>query len=608
VPQIELLAPARGLDAGLAAISCGADAVYIGAGRFGAREAAANPLGDIEKLAQYAHRYWARVYVTLNTLLRDEEIPEAVHLAHQIHECGADALIIQDTGLLECDLPPLPLFASTQMHNNTPEKVAFLETVGFQRVILARELTLDQISAIRARTAIELEAFIHGALCVCQSGQCYLSYACGGRSGNRGECAQPCRRPYSLVDRDGNCIVSNRYLLSIRDLSLTGHLRNLLDAGVTSFKIEGRLKDKNYVMNVVGHYRRELDRVLRQPGERRSSSGTSALDFAPEPARTFNRGYTSWYPSGVRTTMGAIDSPKSVGEPVGEAISRDAVSFILNGGVELHNGDGISFYDEKNELIGTLVNRAVGDVVYPARMDGIKTGRMIYRNHDHDFLTGLQKSRVARRIGVRMSFSESPEGYRLTAQDEDGVSASKDLVCKKVPARKHEAAYAAIEKQLGKLGDTEFACTGVNIQAVPVPFVSVSTLNELRRDAMGNLREARAAARPRAGARIPTNAVPYPERELSYLGNVLNRKAADFYRRHGVTQIEPAAESGLDMRGRKLMTTAYCIKYELGACPREHPDVVFEEPLFLVDDSGRRLRLEFDCVECRMAVFSAEES
>jgi 23S rRNA 5-hydroxycytidine C2501 synthase len=602
VTQIELLAPARDLETGVAAIDCGADAVYIGAARFGAREAAGNPPGDIEELVRHAHKYWARVYVTLNTLLRDDEIPEAIRLAHQIHELGADALIIQDPGLLQCDLPDIPIFASTQMHNSSPAKVAFLEQVGFRRVILARELSLRQIKAIRAETSIELEAFIHGALCVSHSGQCYLSYAFGGRSGNRGECAQPCRRAYSLLDRDGNCVVSNRYLLSIRDLNLTGQLRKLMDAGVTSFKIEGRLKDKTYVMNVVAHYRRAIDSILRQPGERRSSSGRVGLDFVPDPVKTFNRGYTSWYPSGRRARMGSHDSPKMVGEAVGKVASCGAGSFVLTGDVELHNGDGISFYNDDGELIGTLVNRAVGNIIYPARMDGIRKGRAIYRNHDRVFLMQLQNSRVTRRIDIRMAFAEIPEGYRLTVSDEDGVRASGDLVCAKVPAHKPEAARALIEKQLGKLGDTEFDCSSVEFTANPVPFLVVSVLNDLRRNAVERLRHARGAARPVMNGRIVSNDVPYPERELNYLGNVLNSRAAEFYQRHGVTRIEPAAESGLDMRGRNVMTTTYCIKYELDACPRLKDTCAFAEPLYLLDDSGRRLKLEFDCVECRMHV------
>ncbi|HEX7500685.1 MAG TPA: peptidase U32 family protein, partial [Polyangia bacterium] len=289
---VELLAPAKDLETGIAAINCGADAVYVGAARFGAREAAANSLAHIESLSNYAHRYWGRVYAAVNTILRDDEIETAVGLCHALHRAGVDGLIIQDVGLLECDLPPLPLIASTQMHNHTPERVGFLEKVGFARAILARELDLNQIREIRVATTIELEAFVHGALCVCMSGQCTLSYAMGGRSGNRGQCAQPCRRGYSLVDAQGKTVVADRHLLSLRDLNLTPHLGDLLAAGVSSFKIEGRLKNKAYVMNVVGHYRQAIDYLLSAQGGRKTSSGTVTLGFDPNPDKTFNRGYT----------------------------------------------------------------------------------------------------------------------------------------------------------------------------------------------------------------------------------------------------------------------------------------------------------------------------
>ena len=602
MPQIELLAPARDLESGLVAINCGADAVYIGAGRFGAREAAANPLEDIEKLARHAHKYWARVYATLNTLLRDDEIPEAVRLAHQLYQIGVDALIIQDLGLLECTLPPIPLFASTQMHNSTPERVAFLEKVGFQRVILARELTFSEIEAIRTATSLELETFIHGALCVGHSGQCYLSYVFGGRSGNRGECAQPCRRPYFLLDRDGDRLPAGRYLLSIRDLNLTDQVRELLNAGITSLKIEGRLKDKAYVANVVTHYRRKIDEILRKPLERRSSSGTVEPDFVPDPLKTFNRGYTRWYPSGVREMMGANETPKMIGEPVGEVLSSGTDSFILSGTEEIHNGDGICFFDDNGELAGTLVNRAEGNAIYPARMDWIRKGLRIFRNYDRNFLARLERSRAVRRIGIRMSFAEIPVGYRLSAQDEDEVRAFRDLACEKVHAHDPGKAKAVIEKQCCKLGDTEFSCIGMEVLSDTVPFLAVSALNELRRGLMEDLRAARTAARKRLRASVSPNEVPYPESRLTYLGNVLNRKAEEFYRRHGVIQIEPAAESGLHMRGRKVMTTTYCIKFEMGACPRVNSDSAFAEPAFLEDEDGRRLRLEFDCVACCMNV------
>jgi collagenase-like PrtC family protease len=599
--RIELLAPAKDLETGCAAIDCGADAVYVGAARFGAREAAGNSLGDIEKLARHAHKYWAKVYVTINTLLRDEEIQEAAILAHRVHECGADALIIQDFGLLECDLPPIPLFASTQTHNVTPQKIAFLEKVGFRRVILARELSLAEIREIRAQSSLELETFIHGAICVSYSGQCSLSYACGGRSGNRGQCAQPCRLPYSLVDESGRVIVKDRHLLSIRDLNLTDHLHELISAGVTSFKIEGRLKDKSYVMNVVGHYRRELDALL--PGLRagKGSSGTVELDFEPDPHKTFNRGYTTYFLSGGRNRVGSPDTPKMIGEPVGMVVSVAPNSFVLDGSTELHGGDGLSFFDRGQELTGTTVARTQADTIWPDKMAGIRPGLQLYRNHDHQFLTKLRNGVPRRRIGVHIEFRAIPGGFQVSMQDEDGARITQDWPCAAETARKPETARTAIAKQFTKLGGTEFTCSGLEILAGPVPFLAVSLLNEWRRSAVEALRAERERVRPIAETRFAPNDVPYPEDKLNYLSNVLNRKAAAFFQRHGATVLEPAVESGLDMRGRRVMTTKHCIKYQLDACPRDG-DATLPETLWLVDSAGRRLRLEFDCAVCRMHV------
>jgi putative protease len=609
MPSLELLSPAKDLATGLAAINCGADAVYLGAPKFGAREAAGNSLADIEALAAYAHKYWAKVYVTLNTLLRDDELDDAVRLAHAVHQAGADALIIQDAGLLECDLPPIPLFASTQMHNHTPERVAFLEQVGFQRVILARELSLEQIKAIRARTTIELETFIHGALCVCYSGQCQLSYALGGRSGNRGQCAQPCRRSYSLVDSKGNVLVRDRYLLSIRDLNLSDHLRELVDAGVTSFKIEGRLKDRAYVMNVVAHYRQALDAL----GAGKASSGRSLLDFSPDPDKTFNRGYTSYFFDGRRNKIGSPSTPKMVGEPIGRIAAVSGSTFTLEAGsVPLHAGDGICFYQPSGDLMGTQVNGAEGDLVHPDKMFGIEKGLPIYRNHDHEFIARLNRSRAARKIDVTMTLAETPAGFRLTLRDEDGVMAVQDLSCEKIRAEKPDQARATIEKQLAKLGETEFACSQTGVVGDQGKsdsgweyFLPVSVLNELRRGAVETLRANRLAKREPARGSAIRNDAPYPETELTSLGNVLNKKAAQFYHRHGVTQIEPAAEIGLDMLGRTVMTTKYCIKYQLDACPRENKTSEFfknSEVYSLVDEDGQRLRLQFDCAACQMHV------
>ena len=598
--SLELLAPAKDLDCGQAAIDCGADAVYVGAPRFGAREAAGNAVADIEKLAAYAHRVWARVYATVNTLLRDDELAEAERLCRQLHQAGVDGLIIQDVGLLECDLPPLPLIASTQMHNCSVQRVAFLEKVGFSRVILARELTIDQIRAIRAATRIELEAFVHGALCVSMSGQCSLSYAFGGRSGNRGQCAQPCRRLYSLHDAGGGTLVHDKHLLSLRDLNLTEHLRELVEAGVTSFKIEGRLKNKAYVMNIVGHYRQKLDALLGDVRGKRASSGKTTLGFAPDPDKTFNRGYTTYFLRGRGVAVASPDSPKHVGEPLGRVASVRRDSFVLQPASPLHSGDGISFFGRDQELHGTLVNQIDGAAVFPEKLGGIERGLRVFRNHDHAFVSEVLRSKNQRRIAVNLRLSETAAGFRLEATDEDGVTAGQEIACVRVWADKPAQARVVLERQLAKLGASEFCASRVDVDLPRIPHLPLATLNALRRGLVEELRGQHMRLRlARAVAHVP-NHQPFPERELSFLGNVLNQKAAAFYRRHGVGHIEPAAESGLDMHGRKVATTRFCIKYEMGFCPREPGDASRTcpaEPWFLVDDEGRRLRLDFRCGE-----------
>jgi collagenase-like PrtC family protease len=545
------------------------------------------------------------VYVTVNTLLYDHEIPQVVRLIWQLYEAGIDALIVQDVGLLECDLPPLPLIASTQMHNDTPDKVAFLEQIGFYRVILARELSLAQIRAIRERTTVELEAFVHGALCVCYSGQCYLSYALGGRSGNRGECAQPCRRRYTLVDADGKTLLRDRHLLSLRDMDRSAHLGELIEAGVTSFKIEGRLKDRAYVTNVVTHYRRRLDAVLAARGLARSSSGESRAGFVPDPSKTFNRGYTTYFLHGRAEPPGAIGSPKMVGEPVGTVtqVGKRSFTLDLSTGVALHTGDGLCFFDPAGALRGTVVTAVDGGTVTPEDMRGIHRGLPIYRNHDHVYLRALDRARVERQITVWLTLRETAQGFALTASDEDGNTATGTLTREKVKAKRPDQALVNVERQLRKTGGTAFACAGLDVEWQEPYHLPFSALNELRRETLEALAFARAHNRPIVERAIVANDVPYPEPELTYRGNVLNEKAEAFYWRHGVTHIEPAAESGLDMAGRQVMRTRYCLKHQLGYCARYGSGTSSpQEPLTLVDEDGRRFALRFDCDACEMEI------
>ncbi len=596
-----MLAPAKDAAVGRAAILCGADAVYIGAEQFSARQAAGNSLDDIQALIDFAHPYHARVYVALNTILRDDELPCAERMIRQFYDIGVDAVIIQDVGLLELDLPPIPLIASTQMHNATPEKVRFWQEVGLSRVILARELTLEEIRQIRSETTIELECFIHGALCVSASGRCYMSYALGSRSGNRGQCAQPCRRLYRLKDQQGHVLVQDRYLLSLKDLCLADRLEDLIDAGVTSFKIEGRLKDLPYVANAVAFYRRRLDAILARRNLTRASSGTTYLDFEPSPARTFNRGFTDYGLTGRPTDIASMDTPKSMGEFIGTVVKADAASFTLDTRIELHNADGLCFFDPQKHLCGTVVNRVEGRRVWPDRMQDIRVGQSIYRNYDHQFAQQLTGHCAQRKIGVTLSLEETPDGLTLCGIDEDDNEAVVDIPGEKQRATKEDTARQTIESQLTKLGNTIFECTGLEMHTERPYFLAVSQLNHARRELVKRLLATRLANRPRLTGTARKNDAPYPDKQLTYTGNVLNEKARQFYRRHGVEAIEPAAESGLDLSGRVVMTTKHCLRRELNLCPAAGAKGP-AEPLRLEDEDGRQFELHFTCGRCGMAI------
>jgi len=597
--KIELLAPARTRETGIAAINCGADAVYIGAEAFGAREGAGNSVAGIEALAAYAHRYWARVYVALNTILRDDELPVAVKLITRLYEAGIDGLIIQDVGLLECGLPPLPLIASTQLDNSSVEQVRFLERVGFQRVILARELTIEEIGAIRNATVIELECFVHGALCVGRSGRCYLSYAAGGRSGNRGCCAQPCRLRYSLHDAAGQIISRDRHLLSLQDMNRSAHLYELLQAGISSFKIEGRLKNIDYVMNVVAFYRRELDRLLDGSAYASASTGTSNPGFTPNPAKSFNRGFTDFFIQ-PDSRIGSLDSPKSRGEPIGTVRTCRADSFALDTPVELVPGDGICFFDTTGKLQGTRISAVEKGRVYPERIDSIVPGTPLCRNLDRAFQKALRQAQPERTITVSCVFMEIVDGFMLSGQDENGVSAEACIESQKKPAQQSARTLQTIERQLTKFGGTEFRCAALDVQLSQPWFIPTSLLNSLRRDFVENLRRERARLRPVTTGGPVKNSVPFYQKSLGFEANVLNAKARDFYRRHGVVEIAPAAETGPVAPGTTVLRSRYCLRRELGLCGAALRQAGFEEPLFLTGPEGNTCRLEFDCTACEM--------
>lgn len=596
---LELLSPARDLECGLAAINHGADAVYIGAPKFGARSAAGNPLSDIDQLISYAHQYWARVYVTVNTILFDDEIEEARLLIHRLYNAGADAIIIQDMGLLELDLPPIPLFASTQTHNYEIEKIRFLERVGIQRVILARELSLKQIGEIRKSVGLDLEVFVHGALCVSFSGQCYLSQATLGRSANRGECAQMCRLPYTLTDARGNVLAKNQHVLSLKDLDLSAYLGDLVNAGVTSFKIEGRLKEPNYVKNVTAFYRSRLDALIEKRDTfTRSSSGRTIFHFEPDPEKTFNRGTTDYFIRGRRQKVVSLRTPKSVGKMLGKISSVHPGYFVLESSEQLHPGDGICFFNAQDELAGVNINKVQGSEVVPDSMDGIEPGIVVYRNLDHDFMKRLQSGSSSRRIAVKMFFDETENGFTLRAVDEDGNEAEKRIERAKDVAKKPEAALGSIKAQLSKLGETIFQAEQITVDLKTAYFLPVATLNQMRRDCLALLAARRAELLPRRTCELVPNDVPYPQSSLDYSANIVNKKAVQFYERHGVETIEKGLELQAGAAGKVLMTTRHCLKYQFDLCRGDRGG---KEELFLWS-GDTKYALEFDCDQCVMKV------
>ena len=598
--RIELLAPAKDLACGKAAINHGADAVYVGAPKFGARIAAGNPLNDIAELVNYAHRYWAKVYVALNTILYDDEIDEAHALVRSLYETGADALIIQDVGLLELDLPPIPLFASTQMHNYSIEKIQFLEKVGFHRVILARELSLKQLRDVRSHTSIDLEYFIHGALCVSFSGQCYLSYAIQGRSANRGECAQPCRMLYTLSDKSGRILEESKYLLSLKDLNLSEYLRDLMDAGVSSFKIEGRLKDINYVKNITAFYRQRIDELLEKDRSLvRASSGKTIAAFQSNPSKTFNRGFTEYFFKKRSRDILSPHTPKSTGAYVGTVQCIGRNWFILETNEKLHNGDGICFFDARNILQGTNINKIKGKKIFPSEPVGLEEGTIIYRNYDYMFAKELRTDATKRRISVKMQCIEINEGFMLEIQDEDGIKAKYIQVCEKVSAKNKNQAEEAIRHQLVKLGDTIFQCDEITVNWSQPYFLNPKVCNEMRREGIRRLEQERSMKYERKTFLIRPNDEPYPVKQLDYSVNVANKKAEAFYRRHGVESIEKAFELKKVKKGKTVMTMKHCLRFQYGLCMgKSNSDA---EPLFL-HDAKNRYRLEFDCEACQMKV------
>ncbi len=621
--QIELLAPARDVAIGIEAVNHGADAVYIGGPSFGARAAASNDVADIARLVAHAHRFNARIFATLNTILADDELEPARRQIWQLYDAGVDALIIQDMGLLELDLPPIQLHASTQCDIRTPEKAAFLQDVGLSQIVLARELDLAQIAAIRAATRPEttLEFFVHGALCVAYSGQCYISHAHTGRSANRGDCSQACRLPYQVTDMEGRIVAHDKHVLSMKDNNQSANLEALVDAGIRSFKIEGRYKDMGYVKNITAHYRKLLDELIeRRPEFARSSSGHTTFSFTPDPNQNFNREFTDYFVAGRKDDIGAFDTPKNPGLSLGHVtklgdkwieLETDDPATVLN------NGDGLCYYTLQKELAGLAINRAdkVGEGVWRvfpkdpmASFKDLRRGTAVNRNRDMAWMRMLDKPSGERRIGVWLRLSETGDGFALTATDEDGHAATVAAAHAREAAKDAAKSEATLRDHLGKLGTTIFEARGVELDLAQPWFLPASFVNTLRRDAVIALEavRAQACARPPRAQPVEPPAV-YPEDTLSYLANVYNHKARDFYAKHGVKIVAAAYESHEETGEVSLMITKHCVRYSLSLCPKQAKGVtgvqgtVRAAPLTLVNGS-EKLTLRFDCKRCEMHV------
>ena len=601
---IELLAPAKNLECGIEAINHGADAVYIGAPRFGARAAAGNSIEDIKALVDYAHIYNVRIYVTVNTILHDEELPETEKMIWELYRAGVDALIIQDMGITRLNLPPIALHASTQMDNRTPEKVKFLSDIGFRQVVLARELSLEEIKKIHDTCPETLfEVFVHGALCVSYSGQCYVSQACYGRSANRGECAQFCRLAFDLVDSNGKTIEQNKHLLSLKDMNQSDNLEALLDAGATSLKIEGRLKDVSYVKNVTAYYRQKLDSIFKYRKEYvRASAGTVKITFTPQLDKSFSRGFTDYFLRGRNPGIFSFSTPKSLGEEVGTVKEIRGNYFTVAGVKSFSNGDGLCYIDDNGRLQGFRVNRVENNKLFPQEMPRLKPKTRLYRNFDQEFDKLMQKKSAERKIAVDICLTENNFGFTLSINDENENSVSLTLQREKEPARTQQTDN--LRNQLGKLGNTPFEARDIRIDLSDNWFIPASELSELRRNAVERLLELRKINYRREIFRLKESKSKYPVSTLTYLGNVMNNSAAEFYKNHGVLKVMPAFEKE-QPKDAVLMFCKHCIRYSMGWCPVHHKvRSPFREPYYLVSSDGRRFRLEFDCKHCQMKVLA----
>ena len=608
--KIEILAPAKNLNQGMLAINSGADAVYIGAPQYGARSNATNSIEDIEELVKYAHLFKAQVFVVINTILYDNELKDCEKLIHTLYNIGVDALIVQDMAIMEMDLPPIVIHASTQANNRDPKHVKFLKDAGMQRVVLARELNLDQIKEIHEASDVELEFFVSGALCVAFSGNCYMSIAGGERSANRGSCAQNCRLPYQLTDGTGKTLIANSHLLSIKDLDLSDQLPNLIEVGVTSFKIEGRLKDIVYVKNNVSFLRQKLDSFLENNDKyQKASSGRTTFNFDAKMDRSFNRGYTDYFLNKRTAKIGSWETPKSQGQYIGKVLETKEKGYIIENGEILNNGDGLYFLNENNEADGLQINVVLNNFIIPNTFKSIKVGTEIYRNSDAEFIKLVEREdSTIRKIGINLKFTETAEGFQLTAIDEDGHTSSTSYETAKELAKSEESIIPNIKKNLSKTGNTPFIVDEVDVELTANWFLPISKINEIRREVLENLVEIRVNEYHREEFQITKTDHPYPVKELDFTYNVSNKLARQFYERHGVNEIEKAFELQWDPGKSRVMVTKYCVKYELGKCARFQKDTMGEklvEPLTLINGENE-YKLKFNCKPCEMEIWEKD--
>mgnify|MGYP002511825962 FL=1 len=600
---IELLSPARNYDAAIAAIDCGADALYIGAESFGARRGATNTTDDIARVVDYAHLFGVKVFVTLNTILYERELKEAEALARRLIDVGVDALIVQDMAYREMNLP-VELHASTQVCNMTPEGAKFLEDSGFSRVILERALSLEEIKAIRAATEVDLECFIHGAICVGHSGRCYLSRSQSSRSGNRGECSQPCRLTYDLVTERGEKLISGKHLLSVKDFDLSERIGDLIDAGVVSFKIEGRLKDDNYIKNVVSYYRRKIDEAIAlRPECQRASVGRSEIEFDPDPKKSFTRDGGEYMFAGKRAGVASFLTPKAVGEYVGCVATTSKRDFRIVGKVALNAGDGICVITPEG-IVGTNVNRVEGNTIEPNRMEGIKAGMEVYRNYDHRFTQAVERSRTRRAVEAKCSLILSAEGISATYTDEEGFSVSVERSMALDGSKSVDKMRAVAEEQMAKSGDSIFRVVSVDVVGAEW-FATAKMLAEVRREALSMLAAKRMTRTMEHDIRTDSGEARFPVQRLGAEYNVVNSLSRRFYLKHGVEHIIDGLDLWATTLGERVMESSYCLRREIGECLKKGTKL--RDRLY-IEHGRHRYRLDFDCAKCRMSLIDCSNT